>query len=214
MIDVEQGSPEWFAARAGRLTGSVAHAMLAEGKGVTRNNLRAKLVLERLTGKPHDDDYVSKAMQAGKDREPDARAAYEVLTGNLVTSSGFLSHTELMAGCSLDGYIGDYERLMSIKCRQPPAHFECVKTRKVPSQAMKQIRHELWLTGAEEHDYFSFNPDFPESRRAVLVTVHRRDCNLDEYDALARAFLSEVDAEVEAFMTTGDLRGQLERALA
>jgi len=59
IIDAPQRSPEWYAARCGRLTGSAAGDMLARLKGngeaAARRDLRMRLVLEILTGLPQED---------------------------------------------------------------------------------------------------------------------------------------------------------------
>jgi hypothetical protein len=105
--NAEQRSPEWFAARCGRLTGSQAGDMLAtvksKGEAAGRRNLRAKLVVERLTGEPQEDGFDSEWMRRGRELEPRAFDEYEAATGNVVRRTGFLSHTELPVGCSLDG---------------------------------------------------------------------------------------------------------------
>jgi len=199
IVDAPQRTPAWFAARLGRLTGSVAKEMLAtvkQGESAGRRNLRLRLVLERLTGKSQESDFVSPAMQAGIDREADAFAAYEALTGSVVERSGFLAHPSLMAGCSLDGHQHGFERLLSIKCRQPAAHYAFLKSATIPADALAQMRHELWITGAREHDYFSWNPDFPESLQARVVTVQRGDVAIEAYAEAACAFLEEVDREL------------------
>jgi hypothetical protein len=202
VIDHPQRSAEWFAARVGRLTGSVAKDILATIKGgkpsTSRYNLLIRLVLERLTGKPIESGYVNAAMQAGIDREEFAFAAFEALTGNMVERSGFLAHTSLMAGASLDGHLGDFTELLSIKCRQPAAHYEFVRSGKVPSDALTQIRHELWLTGAAAHHYFEWSPDFPPNMRERLVTLKRTDLDIPGYEKEAVKFLAEVDCELAA----------------
>lgn len=215
--DVEQRTPAWYAIRLGRLTGSVAGDMLAKiksGEAAGRRNLRNRLVLERLTGRTQDSEFVSPAMQAGIDREADAFRAYESLTGVMALRSGFLAHTEHQAGCSLDGHIGDFAKLMSIKCRQPSAHLAFLKSGTIDAAAMAQIRHELWITGAIEHDYFSWNPDFPPSLQSRIVTVTRAQAELDAYEAAAVAFLAEVDIECAAVGTMADLPGTLRKAVA
>lgn len=205
VITAEQRSPEWFAARVGRLTGSVASDMLSTiksgGEAAGRRNLRLRLVLERVTGKSQESDFMSPAMQAGIDREAAAFAAYEALTGDMAIRTGFLSHTSLMAGCSLDGHMGNFTKLLSIKCRQPAAHYEFLKTGKVPGDALAQIRHELWIADALEHDYFSWNPDFPEALQSRVVTVKREDADIGAYEGAAVRFLAEVDSEVNAMLT-------------
>ncbi len=201
VVDAEQRSPAWFAARLGRLTGSVASDMLAQiksGEAAARRNLRLRLVLERVTGKGQENDFISPAMQTGIDREPLAFAAYEALTGDMAIKTGFLAHTSLMAGCSLDGHLGDFTKLVSIKCRQPAAHYEFLKTGKIPGDSLSQIRHELWITGAAEHDYFSWNPDFPEALQSRVVTVRYLEADVPAYEDAAGKFLAEVDAEILA----------------
>ena len=207
IVDAPQRSDAWFAARVGRLTGSVAGDMLAKigkGEAAGRRNLRLRLVLERLTGRPQENGFVSPAMQAGLDREASAYAAYEALTGDVAQRTGFLSHVEHMAGCSLDGHLGDFAKLVSIKCRQPAAHLEFLRSGKIPADAMAQIRHELWITGADEHDYFSWNPDFPESLQSRIVTVTRMVADIGGYEREALAFLTEVDTELQAMWTMAD----------
>lgn len=217
VIDAPQRSPAWFAARLGRLTGSVAGDMLAtikSGEAASRRNLRLRLVLERLTGKSQESDFVSPAMQAGIDREAEAFAAYEALTGAMVQRSGFLAHTAYLAGCSLDGHIGDFETLLSIKCRQPAAHYNFLRSGTVPADALAQIRHELWMTGATAHHYFSWNPDFPEPLQARIVTITRADADVPGYERDALAFLAEVDRECAAVSTMVRIGAVLQQAVA
>lgn len=217
VINAEQRSPEWFAARLGRLTGSVAGDMLAKiknGEAAGRRNLRNRLVLERLTGKSQDTDFVSPAMQTGIDREEAAFAAFEALTGTMALRSGFLAHRVHLAGCSLDGHIGDFAKLVSIKCRQPSAHLDFLKSGGIGAAAMAQIRHELWITGALEHDYFSWNPDFPPSLQARIVTVTRAAADIPAYEHAALAFLAEVETECAAVGTMADLGATLRKAAA
>lgn len=216
VITAEQRSEVWFAARAGRLTGSVAGDMLAKiktGEAAARRNLRLKLVLERLTGKPHEPEFLSPAMQAGIDREAFAFRAYEALTGDLVQRSGFLSHTTLMAGCSLDGHLGDFDKLLSIKCRQPAAHLDFLRSGVIPTDALAQMRHELWITGADAHDYFSWNPDFPDALQSRLVTLTRAEADIPAYEQAALAFLAEVDRDCEVIATLADVGSQLKAAV-
>lgn len=200
IVDTPQRSEAWFAARLGKLTGSVAGDMLATlkngGEAAGRRNLRLRLVLERLTSKSQDSDFVSQAMQTGIDREADAFFAYEVLTGTVVQRTGFLAHTSMMCGASLDGHLGDFDKLLSIKCRQPAAHYDFLRTGRIPADALAQITHELWLTGAQQHDYFSWNPDFPPALQSRIVTVTRAVVDIDAYERAARAFLAEVESEV------------------
>jgi hypothetical protein len=213
--DVEQRSPEWAALRLGRLCGSRAHDMMAtisKGEAAGRRNLRAQLVLERVTGRSQERGYVSQAMQNGIDREAEALALYEAQTGSIVVPVGFVTHDTLQAGCSPDGIVYDWQGGVEVKSPIEATHFEFVRTGKIPSDYLHQITANLWLTGLPWWDYCSFNPFFPEPLRLKIARVPRMDAVIETFDAAARAFLAEVDREVEALQTLADPSGQLARA--
>lgn len=215
VIRCDQRTPEWVAARVGRLTSSKANDMLAvvkSGEAAGRRNLRVALVLERLTGKPQERALQSAAMSYGADKEVAARLAYEAMTGQFVEQVGFLKHDALMVGASLDGYVNDYEGLIEIKAPFPATHLEYLRSGKVPTSYYRQCLHSMWLTGAAWCDWFSYCDEFPEGMQSKLVRIERNDEEIAEYDKKARAFLAEVDAEVESVMTLGNLSGQLEAA--
>ena len=211
MITADQRTPEWFAARLGKLTGSRASDMLATiktGEAAARRNLRVQLVLERLTGRSQDSVYVSPAMQNGIDREVDAAMHYEALTGRLLTTAGFLQHDTLAAGCSLDGYVGEFIGIIEIKSPMAATHLGYLRSGIIPLEYQQQIVHGLWISGAQWCDWLSYQPDFPESLRTRLVRVPRDESLIALYEAKAIAFLSEVDREC------AEVAGMAEKAVA
>lgn len=198
IVECEQGTPEWFAARVGRLTGTMAGDMLAvikTGEAAARRNLRTRLVVERLTGQPQEDGYVSAAMQRGLDKQPDAVAAYETLTGHLVRTTGFIRHLGLPVGCSLDGDVDDCTGIVEIKCPLSATHLRYLQTPGIPSDYLPQVTHNLWVTGAHWCDFLSYDDRFPEDLRVHHVRVRRTDLDLRAYEAKVVAFLAEVDEE-------------------
>ena len=198
----DQRSDEWFALRAGRFTASQAGDMLAtvkSGEAAARRNLRTRLIVERLTGKPIPSTYQSKAMAQGVEREPLARAAYESLTGNLVEEIGFISSGDYMVGCSPDGVELDGERVkrvIELKCPEPTAHLEYIRTGEMPTGYRAQVIHALWVSGAEVCDWMSYNPDFPPEMQTLLIRVERHDGEIAAYAEKALEFLAEVDNEM------------------
>lgn len=214
-LDCDQRSPEWVAARLGRLTGSRAADMLAtiqKGEAAARRNLRTQLVLERLTGRSQESNYQSPAMLQGIEREWDAGLTYEALTGRVIRRSGFLAHQDLMAGCSLDGHIGDFDIIVEAKCPIPATHLEYIETGKVPRDYQGQITHNLWITGARACDWFSYNPDFPEPLQMRLVRVERDEAAIADYEQKVIAFLNEVDQKLASLRTLIDLKSTLQTA--
>lgn len=202
IIDAPQRSPEWYAARAGRITGSKAACVtdfLKSGKeSAERRDYRLQIVAEALSGQPEDsgDGYVSPAMQRGIDKQPDAEGAYEILTGRVIRATGFLAHNTIRAGCSLDGHVGNFAGIVEIKCPKTATHLTYLRTGVVPDNHMPQILHNLWISGAAWCDFISFDDRLPEHMRTFIKRVERNEKAIAEYEKAALAFLNEVELEV------------------
>ena len=200
ILDIAQRSPEWYQARVGMFTASRAADMMATiktGEAAARRDLRVQLVVERLTGQPQDDGYINAAMQRGIDKEADAFAAYEALTGNLARPVGFVAHDTLRAGCSPDGLVGD-DGLLELKCPKSATHLAYLRAKTLPKDYLYQLQHAMWITGARWADFLSFDDRFPSELQVFHVRVTRNETDIAAYEVMARAFLSEVERELEA----------------
>jgi len=200
-VRCEQGTPEWFTARAGHITGSRADdvlAVLKNGKpAAAREDYKAQLVVERLTGRPQESGYTNAAMERGKELEPLARAAYEAQTGNLVTESGFLQMVGQSVGCSLDGFVTGEDAIVEIKCPGAKNHLKWLKAKAVPAEYLPQVLHNLYVTGASRCEWVSYHPDFPESLRLLVVRVDRDEAQIAAYAEAVEKLLAEVTEELE-----------------
>jgi hypothetical protein len=217
VVNCDQRSEEWHLARCGRLTGSRAAdamATIKSGEAAARRDLRMQIVCERLTGFPQEDGYVNAVMQRGIDMEPAALAAYEAITGTLALTTGFLSHTSLLAGCSLDGHVGDYETVVSLKCPKSATHLRYLRDGVFPSEHRPQMLHELWISGAKFYDFLSFDGRMPAGLQTFWVRVVRNDEQVAEYERKALAFLAECDTETQAIRTLANVKAQLQAAVA
>jgi predicted phage-related endonuclease len=197
-IDCEQGSPQWFAARAGIATASCFADVLAtikSGEAAVRRNYRAKLVVERLTGKVVE-GFQSSAMKQGTEREPLARAAYESRTGAFVDEVGFIRHDEIECGGSPDGLIDD-DGLLEIKAPEIAAHLMNLRAKRIPPEYVPQVQGCLWLTGRKWADFVSFSPDFPEPMQLLIVRVERDDKYIAGLQLAISLFMDEVRTETE-----------------
>ena len=79
MIDVIQGSPEWHAARCGKVTASrvadIVRKVKSGGVSASRQTYLGEIVAERLSGNVAE-GFKSKAMEFGSETEAQARAFY------------------------------------------------------------------------------------------------------------------------------------------
>lgn len=166
--------------------------------GAKRRDYRIQLVCERLVGEPQDSEFVNDDMRRGIELEPAAIGAYEELTGNFVELTGFLKHNDLMVGCSLDGHVGDFSRIVEVKCPRPANHLKYLRGSGVPAEHLPQLTHALWVTGAEYADFVSYSPAFPAELQVFYVAMHRSELDIDGYAKKALAFLAEVETELSA----------------
>jgi hypothetical protein len=195
-LDVVQRSAAWRLARAGRLTASRAHDALTRGRrgleSIARATYRQQLVVERLTGLPAPDGYVSPAMVRGRELEPAARRAYAQRTGQVVHTSGFIVHDELEAGASLDGHVGAYDGVIEIKAPNSTTHYRYLAAGEIPPEYRDQIRHHLWITGAAWCHFVSFDDRVSGPLKLLVMRVTREELDIPGYDLFARRFLDEV----------------------
>jgi len=201
VIACAQRSDAWATARLGRLTSSSAAEMLAvikSGEAAGRRNLRIRLALERITGTSQASTFQSAAMLAGIEREAEAAAHYEALTGAVLQHTGFLASNSIMAGASLDGHVGDFAGIVELKNPIAATHLEYLTTGQVPGDYRKQIVHQLYVSGARWCDWLSYCPEFPIGLQVKLVRVERNDQEIASYALAAALFLKEVDAAVAA----------------
>jgi hypothetical protein len=202
VIDCEQGTPEWHAARAGFATASNFDAILAKARkgydeSTMRRNYRARLVVERLSGSVIEGGFSNAATRLGQEREPLARAAYEVHTRQFVDTVGFLFDDMHQAGASPDGLIGD-DGGLEVKCPELSTHLEYLRRPDAPPEYRPQIQGNLWISGRKWWDFVSYNPDFPPHLQLVIRRVHRNEDYITQLQLAVALFMSEVREEVAA----------------
>lgn len=192
---IEQGSQEWLALRAGKVTASKAADVMSSITTAGYRNYLADLVVERLTGNKTE-SFTNAAMQWGVDQEPLARAEYEVKTGNFVDQIAFVEHPTIADfGCSPDGLVED-DGLIEIKCPNTATHIDYVMQDKVPTKYIPQIQCQLAVTGRKWCDFVSFDPRLPDGLQILIVRLERDDEYIEKLEARVVKFLDEVNSAV------------------
>lgn len=205
--DIIQRSPEWFAERCGSLGASQLADALAKTKsgwGASRANLRAKLVVERLTGQQEEGFIRSAAMQWGVDKEEEARIAYSFLTGRNVVEVGLYKHPTIIGThASPDGLV-DEDGCIEIKCPNSATHIETLKSNLVAHKYLLQMQWQMRCADRQWCDFVSFDPRMPDHLMLYIQRVQRDDDMLATLESEVGAFLAEVDADVKALSKIGE----------
>jgi len=163
--ELEQGSPEWLAARCGIVTASIVNELvtaktLKVAANDTSRGRTTLLVGERITGRT-ELVYPSRDMERGTYEEPFAREAYSEHYAP-ATEIGFMVRDDwgFKIGYSPDGLVGD-DGLIEIKSRAPKKHIATILADEVPAENMAQLQTGLLVSGREWIDYVSFCGGMP-----------------------------------------------------
>lgn len=190
IIDCEQQSEEWFAARLGKVTASHFKDVMAKGRGggtsLTREDYLWELITQRVGG-IREEGYKSKWMEEGTEKEPEAREWYEFITDNCVEQVGFVEKTEDV-GCSPDGLIGK-DGLLEIKCPKLKTHFK--KLGIFPSEYKPQVQGQLWVCERKWCDFVSYHPGYQKQPMSI-VRVERDEAYLTLLSAAVATFVTEL----------------------
>jgi hypothetical protein len=161
IIDCDQGSPEWLAARAGIPTSSEFHTVMAVGpkggKSLTRVAYLNKLVGEIITGEPMV-NFVSSDMERGKLMEDEARDLYCFTRDVEPIRVGFIRNGD--KGASPDSLI-DANGGLEIKSAAPHIQVARLLSDEVPSEHVAQVQGNLWIAEREWWDFTSYCPKMP-----------------------------------------------------
>lgn len=203
---IEQNTPEWFAARAGRVTASRIEAVMAKGQSgkpsATRANYMAQLIAERLTGVV-EEGFKSKEMIRGQEVEPDARAAYAFMRDAELTPGGFVEHPSIpMAGASPDSFV-DEDGLLEAKCPNTATHLDTLLGGSIDGGYLKQMQFQMACTGRKWVDFVSFDPRLPPNLQLHIRRIHRDQDFIHRMETEVRMFLADLEAKLVALKALG-----------
>lgn len=198
VLDVEQGSHEWIAARLGKVSASRMADMTARtrsGYGASRTNYAAELIVERLTGTPAE-RYTNAAMAWGTEKEPDAKDAYCFLRDAEIVPVGLVLHPTIAMACaSPDGLVGD-DGLIEVKCPLSATHIDTLLSETIPEKYVKQMMWQMACTGRQWCDFVSFDPRLPAEMQVFIRRVPRDNALILELEQETVKFLAEIDQTI------------------
>jgi hypothetical protein len=161
IIQVEQGSSQWFKARAGMPTASMFKTVMASGRGggdsKTRKIYMLKLAGEIITGEPME-SYSNEHMERGKVMEDEARDLYSFMTDADPERVGFIVNGQ--KGVSPDSLIGD-KGMLEVKTKLPHLMLEVLLADEFPAEHKAQCQGALWVAERDWIDIAVYWPKLP-----------------------------------------------------
>lgn len=193
----------WLSARCGKLTASRMRAAMSFKRDGTpsaeRSQLMRELLAERVTGDSVR-HYVTDAMQWGLEREDEAKAAYEAVTGGFVTPCGFYDHPSIdMFGGTPDG-LRNSSGLVEVKCPTTATFLDWSLAGVVPEEHKPQMTAQLACTGRLWCDFVAFDPRVRRADKRLFVvrfTPTRKD--IEAVESAAVQFLAELEKMFDTF---------------
>jgi hypothetical protein len=208
LLNIEQGSHEWFAARTGAATGSRIREALstlsrasqgykAGDRSAESRKYMLQLALERITGEVVR-HHVTPEMDWGTEHEPHAVRAYEAVTEAACRKVGIAVHPSIpMFMASPDRYIGS-DGVLEVKCPTSMVHLEYLRGGVVPELYIPQCLSELACDPSREYlDFVSFDPRFTGKAIKLQIFIAPRmyrsewAMHIAEIEDGVRRFLAE-----------------------
>ncbi len=204
VLCTSQGTPEWHAARRGKITASMARIAIGRKGTKGRSDYIEKLVMD-FEGTPnHADEETEPWFAAGKYFESWARGWYSWNFSRDVVQTGFIVHTEYSwLGFSPDGLIGE-EGLLEIKFRHSLGTFHKWASIGASSPVLAQIQTGLYVTGRKWCDYVNYwRSDDHDKEKGRCWRIERDDNYIE--NTLLPGFIS-LWADVQKELATRRVR--------
>jgi len=205
IIECEQNTPEWLQARLARPTASAFGRILTPGGKLSAqaDAYCHELLAEWLTGMPRGYEEGggftgNNHTDRGHALEAEARAWYELETGNTVTQVGFVTNDEGTIGCSPDGLVGD-DGLVEIKCPAPWTHIGYLLGDTVPPTYRPQVQGQILVAERAWCDFVSYHPLMPP----LLVRAERDIHYQDSLRTALAGFLEKLETKRATLISRG-----------
>ncbi len=205
IVDVPQGSPEWFKARVGLPTASHFSTILAEGRdgetSLTRTQYLYRLAGEIITGEPTEETFQSKAMERGKVMEADAVADYEERKGVKIKRIGLgVNFTGLKrCGASPDGIVG-FDGGLETKTMRPDLMIPLLlKGAQMRPEHQAQVQGNMMVFERDWWDLKIYWPKMPD----FTVRVTRNEAYIRELMNQVEVFNHDLKRLVEQLRKMG-----------
>lgn len=200
IIECEQGTPQWLAARAGLVTASEFKTIVGVKKDakdkLTRQKYMRKLAGEILTGEVVE-GFKNAHMERGNQMEAEARNEYAFDANVDLIRIGFARNDK--AGASPDSLIGT-NGVLEIKTALPDILIEKIEADEFPSEHRFQCQGNLWVLERDFIDIKVYWPKMP----SFVKRAYRDELLIKQIEEAVDQFNTELAELVEKLRRYGD----------
>lgn len=207
--EIQQGSEEWFIARAGVISASRfkdARSKLKNGApSAAALDYAMEIAMENVTGLPLSEGFQTFAMRRGNEEEANGRFEYELATGSTVEQVGFITTDCGNFGASPDGLIdedGGYEcksPISASQLRKLLIEFEI-------SDYYDQVQGCMWIAERQWWDLHVWHPGLKTAGIPLKLWRIERDesyidslvKDLKEFESLVHKYVIQINTSKAA----------------
>jgi hypothetical protein len=193
IIDLKQGSPEWFKEKLGKPSASnISKIITNDGKpSKQRDGYLYELAGEVIT-QSRVEAYKNPAMEEGIAREQEAVDFYCLNKNVEIKRVGVIykdEHKEFL--CSPDGIINDCQ---GFECKNPlpKTQVKYLLDGDLPSEYFGQVQFSLYITGFKVWQFLSYVP----AMKPLIITVKRDEKFLTALDSELKQFVHDLTTVV------------------
>lgn len=160
VVDLEQGSPEWFQEKLGKPSASnISKILTNDGKpSKQREGYLYELAAQIITGK-YEEIYKNPAMEQGNEREQESRNYLEVVLGVNIKKTGVIYKDEKkLFLCSPDGIAENESFGAELKNPLGKTQVKYLLDGTLPSEYFGQVQMSLYVTGLPYWWFLSYVP--------------------------------------------------------
>lgn len=191
--DIQQGTPEWDAIRAGKWTASSAAKIMG---GLTTQGLKdliKDVAWGRVFGKT-DAGFSSAAMQRGHEVEPEARDWFAFAHDADVEQMGFVAHGRIAhVGWSPDGLHANRRRGLEIKSLLHKAWLDVFDSGEVPSEYRWQAKFACFVGELDGLEFVVYHP----LAGGIVIPVEITSSEKDQIEGRIAVLEPQVQAIVD-----------------
>lgn len=174
IIDCQQRTPEWFAARRGVPTASEFGRIVTDKRGdyaAGADSYINELIDELIRPEADRGFGGNRHTQRGNELEPEARDEYAFDHDVVPREVGFILSDDGLLGCSPDSLI-DPDGGLEIKCPDGPTHLRWLRAGVLPDEHRAQVHGSLIVTGRAWWDFVSYCPGYPKLEVRVVPNAY------------------------------------------